>query len=385
MSDWIPVFLMPNLRVAHEIVSEEMAIVPYTDERLRPYESSHPQFKQFVQKFTDPFGARVSPGILLLRSDAPETFKSIEAVSSFRDLLALSVIPLQRARGIVHDGSHHIQYSDYFDFYPWVYHEGHKHLVCNTPAQLSLHEVRVFRGQTSPILSALDFNHMDVDNPLLNALLQRWRIRYGTKRPNWSDRALFRSLNMAAAASKMPAGVDLTTFSLGRNIGLWVSAFEILTHTGQDKVRLWDVYDRIGAAPWRHKKMRARRFKPTSSKTKRNLGCWIYGEIYHVRNDFLHGNPVDAKSLIVKRSGRNLFSYASILYRMALTGFLDLQPPAPTNPAEWSRARFDFHSNQGDIEEALLSVLISDAAFRAERAARLSRVRMVARLAVREG
>ncbi len=335
MSNWIPVFLMPNLRVAHKIVSEEMAIVPCTDERLKPYESSHPQFKQFVQKFTDPFGARVSPSVLLLRSDAPETFKSIEAVSSFRDLLALSVIPLQRARGIVHDGSH-IQYSDYFDFYPWVYHEAHKHLVCNTPAQLSLHEVRVFRGQTSPILSALDFNHMDVDNPLLNALLQRWRIRYGTKRPEWSDRALFRSLNMAAAASKMPAGVDLTTFSLGRNIGLWVSAFEILTHTGQDKVRLWDVYDRLGAAPWRHKKMKARRFKP-------------------------------------------------ILYRMAPTGFLDLQPPAPTNPAEWSRARFDFHSNQGDIEEALSSVLISDAAFKAERAALLSRVRMVARQAIREG
>jgi len=189
---------------------------------------------------------------------------------------------------------------------------------------------------------------------------------------------------MAAAASKMPAGVDLTTFSLGRNIGLWVSAFEILTHTGQDKVRLWDVYDRLGAAPWRHKKTKARRFLPTSSKTKRNLGCWIYGEIYRVRNDFLHGNPVDATSLMVKRSGRNLFSYAGILYRMALTGFLDLRPPVPANPSEWSRARFDFHSNQGDVEEALLSVLVSDAAFKAERAARLSRVRIVARQAARE-
>ena len=87
----------------------------------------------------------------------------------------------------------------------------------------------------------------------------------------------------------------------------------------------------------------------------------------------------------MKRSGRNLFSYASILYRMALTGFLDLKPPAPANPAEWSRARFDFHSNQGDIEEALLSVLVSDAAFRAERATRLARVRMVSRQAAREG
>src|SRR5690242_3910975 len=128
MSEWTPVFLMPNLRVAHEVVTEEMAIVPSTDGRLKGYETSQPEFKKFVQKFTDPFGARVSPGVLLLRSNAPETFKSIEAVSSFRDLLALSVIPLQRAKAIVHDGSHHIQYSDYFDFYPWVYHEGHKHL-----------------------------------------------------------------------------------------------------------------------------------------------------------------------------------------------------------------------------------------------------------------
>ncbi len=83
MTEWIPVFL----------TADEMAIVPCTDERLKSYEAKHPQFKQFLQQFTDPFGARVSPGVLLLRSDAPETFKSIEAVSSFRDLLALSVIP----------------------------------------------------------------------------------------------------------------------------------------------------------------------------------------------------------------------------------------------------------------------------------------------------
>jgi hypothetical protein len=102
--------------------------------------------------------------------------------------------------------------------------------------------------------------------------------------------------------------------------------------------------------------MKARRFKPTNSKTKPNLGCWIYGEIYRVRNGFLHGNPVDQKSLIVKRSGRNLSSYASILYRMALTGFLDLKLPA-TNPAEWSRARFDFYSNQGDIEEGVACIV----------------------------
>lgn len=48
----------------------------------------------------------------------------------------------------------------------------------------------------------------------------------------------------------------------------------------------------------------------------------VYGEICRVRNHFLHGEPVSPQSLIVKRSKRNLFSYAPMLYRMLLTGFL---------------------------------------------------------------
>jgi hypothetical protein len=83
---------------------------------------------------------------------------------------------------------------------------------------------------------------------------------------------------MAVAASKMPAGADLTNFALGRNIGLWVSAFEILTHTGEDKVRLWDVYDKLGEAPWRGKNTTRKQFNPYKSKSRRNLGCWIYHE-----------------------------------------------------------------------------------------------------------
>ena len=53
---------------------------------------------------------------------------------------------------------------------------------------------------------------------------------------------------MEMAASKMPAGADVTRFALGRNLGLWVSAFEILTHTGQEKLRLAHVYDKVGDA-----------------------------------------------------------------------------------------------------------------------------------------
>jgi hypothetical protein len=381
MSDWIPIFLMPNLRVGHEVVAEEMAIVPFDDPRVASYEKEFPDFRRFVRKFTDPFGAHIAPGVFLLHTKAPKTFRSIEAVSSFRDLLTLSVIPLQRARGIIHGHSHHIQYSDYFDFYPWTFNDQNKHLVCNTPGLVGLHEVRAFKGQSSPVLSAIDFKHMDVDAPLLKSLLGRWRVRYSTTKPEWADRALFRSLNMAMAASKMPAGADVTNFALGRNLGLWVSAFEILTHTGQEKLKLGHVYDKVGSAPWRQKKTKRKLFSPHHSHFKRNLGCWVYGEIYRVRNHFLHGEPVSPQSLIVKRSKRNLFSYAPMLYRMLLTGFLKLPEPSSIEGAEWSRERFDLISNQGDIEEAILTVLVSEKQYRAERTARLATARMRSRQA----
>jgi hypothetical protein len=235
-----------------------------------------------------------------------------------------------------------------------------------------------FRGQCSALLTPVDFDSIDLDVPLLNVLLARWRSRYSTKKPVWEDEALFRSLNMAVAASKMPAGVDLTQFDLGRSIGLWVSAFEILTHPGTAKgVTLWNVYDLISRAPWRGKKIRRALYLPYGSKKKkRNLGCWIYGEIHKARNAFLHGNPVNRKSLMVKRSKRNLFLYAAPLYRMSLTGFLPIPDVKSIPGTDWLRERYDIIANQSDIEEALSTVKISSRAYAAQKAALLARVRV---------
>jgi hypothetical protein len=114
MPGWTPVFLLPNLRVKESVAVDEAAMVAVDDERIRVYCRQHSDFRRFVGKFTDPFGSRSTPGILLLQTSAPKTFRTLEAVSSFRDLVALSVIPLQSARSIVHDKSS-IQYSDYFE------------------------------------------------------------------------------------------------------------------------------------------------------------------------------------------------------------------------------------------------------------------------------
>ena len=58
-------------------------------------------------------------------------------------------------------------------------------------------------------------------------------------------------------------------------------------------------------------------------KTRRgNLACWIYGEMNHARNDYLHGNELSEDRLTIKSSGRNLFQFAPSLYRLLLTGYL---------------------------------------------------------------
>jgi hypothetical protein len=89
----------------------------------------------------------------------------------------------------------------------------------------------------------------------------------------------------------------------------------------------------------------------------RILACWIYGELYKARNDFAHGNPVDANRLRLE-SGRYLHYYASPLYRMALTGFLNLgftHPPNEEIDTGFPEAH-DLWDPQEDFERALATV-----------------------------
>ena len=71
-----------------------------------------------------------------------------------------------------------------------------------------------------------------LDEPLLQTLIERWEIRFGTKDPDWPDRALFRSLNMAYHAAHTPFDAARTPYDAGLLVGLWVSAYEILVHGG---------------------------------------------------------------------------------------------------------------------------------------------------------
>ncbi|MGD9724752.1 MAG: hypothetical protein AB7I59_30945 [Geminicoccaceae bacterium] len=66
-----------------------------------------------------------------------------------------------------------------------------------------------------------------------SGLIDLWEVRFGTKDPEWPDRALFRSLNMAYYAAQTPFDAAGTPYDAGRLVGLWVSAYEILVHDGK--------------------------------------------------------------------------------------------------------------------------------------------------------
>jgi hypothetical protein len=185
-----------------------------------------------------------------------------------------------------------------------------------------MHIVEQFAGQSSPEVSIRSLQTSDMDEPLLLALLKRWRIRYSGKSVKWKDRALFRSLNMANQASQTPGGTDTTYYDVGRSIALWISAFEILAHPPNANANLRVVCELLEKVKWDNAALTTKRYKTYEGRNKssrRILACSIYGELYKVRNDFLHGNRVRPSRLRLRRTENPLGHYAACLYRMALT------------------------------------------------------------------
>jgi hypothetical protein len=286
---------------------------------------------------------------------------------SFRDAVAASFVLLARARAVTSSFPLSAQWMDGFSIFPWMLARDHKHIVCQTPAVRGLHNVESFRGQSSPELVCRSLTKGDLDQPLFNTLRQKWREVYLDGSTAHADIALFRSLNMAFRAGSIPAGADATDYDYGRSIALWVSAFEILAHPGgSGKADLFKVYDLFETAPYESAKLSDavhtaydKRARPAQY---RNLACWLFGEIYRARNDFLHGNPLPPDRMFIKGSGQHMLNYVAPLYRVALSAALGIRwtsamPPESNTEAvgRWISEKMKFLVPQQSIESALIT------------------------------
>lgn len=367
MFEWVPISVLPNVFVQDAIEADYVALVSYGDKRLSKLCSRYDRLRVFLSKFTDAFGVQIRPSVILLREDAPDRFRTIDAIASFRDLVSVAALARSHSLDLVYGAkgrTGRVRYSNYFSLYPWMLDKNYDNIIAHTPALWALHHVEEFVGQSSPEVPEVTISTSDLDEPLLQELASRWCNRYAARQPTWSDQALFRSLNTANHAARLPAGIDTTFYDVGRQIALWVSAFEILAHPGTGQSGVLRVYELLENVCWLDKDIKQRRFKTNNGRLKspprRNLACWIYSQIYDVRNAFLHGNPVSQRHLMLGSSGHHLFSLVLPLYRMALSGFLGLKWAKPIPPVENPEAfgayvsdRWDFNSYQDMVERAL--------------------------------
>lgn len=367
---WNCIAVLPNIRLDDPVEGGRIAMASALDSRVAAAVKQHQSLGDFLSRFYDTHNNRIIPSVILWDDSTKPYVPAFDALCSFRDVVAVSYVLLARAGGLIAGSLPPTQWMDSFSIFPWMLTRDHKDIVCQTPAVHGLHNIKSFRGQTSPELVDRSLSARDLDRPLFDDLLQQWKEVYLDGADTHAHVALFRALNMAFRAGAIPGGVDATTYDYGRSLALWVSAFEILAHPGgSGKADLLKVYDLLEMVPYELRKVsdavhaayHNRNKQPAST---RNLACWLYGEIYKARNDFLHGNPLPPDRLLIKASGRHLLSYAPPLYRVALSAALGVKwtrPRPPTTDAEaigqWISDQIDFLDPQRSVEKALVTSL----------------------------
>ncbi|MGO7661634.1 hypothetical protein ACC697_04050 [Rhizobium ruizarguesonis] len=369
MSEWKVISALPGLNLRSPIEAGVAAIVPSGDARLLDLRSESKNLNKFLGSFTDAFREGVDPSAIIVKKDIAPTLTTAEAIAGLRDAAALSMVIHNRSLDIKYPGQHRAAYSNAFAIYPWMIDNADEHLIALTPAFWGTHLVSKFEGQSSPEVPIADVGDFDFDQALLSELLRRWHSRFSSDKASHADRVLFRSLNMANQASLTPGGVDATLYDYGRLIALWVSAFEILAHPAVGDSSYKVVYQQIEDAKWTSQRLRWKKWVAFEGRTKPkkhrySLPIWLCNHLYKARNDFLHGNEVTTKSLLIKnsKSKSSLFQVAAPLYRMALTSFLKLEwkshiPPIANVDSFVSafNDRYSFTGDQRVVEDALLA------------------------------
>ncbi|MEJ0077506.1 MAG: hypothetical protein WDO17_19125 [Alphaproteobacteria bacterium] len=327
---------------------------------------AQPKLLEFLGRFTDAFGVKLNPAILIVREDLFAKLRTTNAIPSFRDILVASVIPYSRALTIVYRTGNRVCYSASFWLYPWMVGNDLGHMTMHTPALTAFHIVDEFGGQSMPEVPDMQLEARDLDKVLFDALMKRWRRHYIGNRQTWEDRALFRSLNMVAQATQLPGGSDVTFYDLCRNAALWVGAFEMLTHPRKGNSGLQTVYALLERVFVDDKNLKKQRYVAYMGRAKkpwprRILPCWLYGRLYILRNKYLHGNPISKNLLDLKGSEHGLFWMAAPLYRFALYAFLRMRfrrkMPPPSKPKAFGRYiadRMTYRDSQDLVERALL-------------------------------
>lgn len=361
---WIAVWPLPNVTLGQSIAYPFVGIFVGDDPRLHAIDQQKDQLADLLARFRNEFDRKIHSSVLAFGDDAPEGVKSVDALSGFRNAVCIAAIAHSHSLFAVRRQPWGIYFAEAFDFYPWHLSKLlNRRITADTPATSAIHQLASLKPQCAPALGMRELSADALDLPLLDAIMLRWGELYTKGQDDIGDRRLFRSLDMARAACRMPGSADASILDQGRSAALWVSAFEILAHDGKSSSR--KVLNLLAKVAWHHRELEEheRDARAGTTPVKTNLAGEIYLALNRARNDFLHGNEISVSTILYGRSKRNVLNFAAPLYRMALTAYLDLRQSVPMpnmndDPAgagHWIADRMEFEAPQKRCERALLA------------------------------
>jgi len=353
-------YLLPHVGFSEPIENGPVALVSHNDPRLLGLAQASFGVNQLLTRFTDQFGEEIQPSALLFASDRPATV-DYYAVTSFRNCVAISSIIDGWVRELTGGNAGYHLWSDYFDFYPFTVDAGDD-LAARSVASREINRPDDFRGQKTAYLPTLRARACGVDEEILSRLWSRWDRFFANAVQERATRVLFRSLEVAYQAMRVPASGSRapTIHEIGVGVSLWVSAFEILAHPWRANANLGTVLDLLERAEWLNRDLASRRYRVRYRNRPRQVNYvqHLYAGLYSARCDYLHGNPVTPRSLFPDHRGEGptLLHIAPLIYRAALDGHLPrLRGPAGRGADARLQAAVSAWFDHGGYENALLA------------------------------
>ena len=303
---WSVYFVLPDVTMHEPVGNEYISIAPHSDPRVANSIRTNHFAKALIKNFEDQFRRKMFPSVLMLNDNAPAHLKNIDAITGFRNILAISTIIKAHEHSLTSSFVAYPLYSDFFDLFPITVSRQNDGFITSTPSALGFDdEHQHFRGQVSPGLGGQGNIGEKAQDHLFKALHKAWERRFvRQKREEWSTRTLFRSLEMAYQAASMPFKNHSTIYDYGSSASLWVSALEILSHPRTANANLQSVLGLLAGYEWKDKVIGRKSYKLryAGKNSRINLVQKLYKELYDARNNFLHGDPVARKNLFPFRN-----------------------------------------------------------------------------------
>ncbi len=232
---WIFISVFPNLSLSIPFETKYATIVPQNDARVKSLRKTHKSIDELLESFINERLEKIEPSVLLIHKKAySNKSERHSAIIAFRNIIALSVI-LEGWIPIIHSKHPNVfttLYSDYYDLFPLDGY-GDKLYLVKSPALNSIISNAKIKYQSNYSLPNTNHFILSVDNKLFDALIYLWEDYFIKKNRSHNNSSLFRSLQLAFSACKMPTDNFSTFYDYGAKVGLWVSSFEILFHPGE--------------------------------------------------------------------------------------------------------------------------------------------------------